>query len=345
MFRIDTPSAVTTAPAPAAVGTQGYFTTATVVSHDWLNATQESIALTIEGAGLTLDKASNGQLASAIGGAYGVKSHVSDTTSVTTRHTRVIVAATNSEASASNAICAGTYGSSNGGAQSAIVGSFGCEIASNNATTAMAGCHECTAPSTTTQNVLFGGSRGCKVTATHAALLGSLNAEITDNYSVGWGYDASALVASNANQNLTGLINTQTGAVHFGGDLGIGGDVDAGTGATVTLASNGAIGCASVTATGAVGCASVAATGAVGCASVAATGDITVGGGYGVTGATMFGVSGAISANGGITSDANVQCGSASVFSRGSDNGLTTTFLIANGDTVTVKGGIITGIA
>ena len=43
MFRIDTPTAVTSAPAYAAVGTQGYYDTGTVVSHDWLNQVQEEI--------------------------------------------------------------------------------------------------------------------------------------------------------------------------------------------------------------------------------------------------------------------------------------------------------------
>lgn len=74
MFRIDHPSAAVTLPAVGAVGTPGYFTIgdpgsgaqATTVTADWANAVQEEIVGVVVGAGLTLDKANNGQLLAAI---------------------------------------------------------------------------------------------------------------------------------------------------------------------------------------------------------------------------------------------------------------------------------------
>lgn len=74
MYRIDDPSAVAVLPTPAALGTQGYYTSgnpgggveATVVTADHLNAIQEEIAYVIEEAGITLDKTDNTQLKEAI---------------------------------------------------------------------------------------------------------------------------------------------------------------------------------------------------------------------------------------------------------------------------------------
>lgn len=74
MHRIDHPTAVAALPAPGAPGTPGYFTegdpvggvAATVVTQAWANAVQEEIAAVILSAGLTLNKAENDQLLTAI---------------------------------------------------------------------------------------------------------------------------------------------------------------------------------------------------------------------------------------------------------------------------------------
>lgn len=74
MHRIDHSTAVAALPAPAALGTPGYFTQgdpvngvpATIVTKDWANALQEEVAAVVLAAGLTLDKANNAQLLTAI---------------------------------------------------------------------------------------------------------------------------------------------------------------------------------------------------------------------------------------------------------------------------------------
>lgn len=74
MHRIDHPTAVSVLPAPGAPGTPGYFTEgdpvggvpATVVTKDWANSVQEELAAVILAAGLSLDKAENDQLLTAI---------------------------------------------------------------------------------------------------------------------------------------------------------------------------------------------------------------------------------------------------------------------------------------
>lgn len=74
MFRIDKDGAVANLPAPAALGSPGYFTEgnpatgtpATQVTADWLNAVQEELVSVIAAAGIALDKTNRAQLLAAI---------------------------------------------------------------------------------------------------------------------------------------------------------------------------------------------------------------------------------------------------------------------------------------
>jgi hypothetical protein len=74
MHRIDNAAAAVSLPTPDAVGTPGYFqrgnsgtgVQATVVSRDFMNATQEELVAPILAAGLTLDKTVNDQLLQAL---------------------------------------------------------------------------------------------------------------------------------------------------------------------------------------------------------------------------------------------------------------------------------------
>jgi hypothetical protein len=70
MFRTDGSNNVGSRPAPAAIGTPGYFkdtsSPGTQVTADWANAVQEEIAGACEAAGLTLSKTNVAQLEAAI---------------------------------------------------------------------------------------------------------------------------------------------------------------------------------------------------------------------------------------------------------------------------------------
>lgn len=74
MFRIDDPSAVGALPAPAAAGTEGYFTEGnpgagvppTRVRADWLNQIQEELRAVVVAGGLTPSKTTLNQLLSAL---------------------------------------------------------------------------------------------------------------------------------------------------------------------------------------------------------------------------------------------------------------------------------------
>lgn len=79
MHRIDNATAAAVVPAPAAVGTPGYFTNgnpvsgtpATVVDADWLTAVQEEIVAVIVAAGTSLSKTDRGQMLTALGLLFG----------------------------------------------------------------------------------------------------------------------------------------------------------------------------------------------------------------------------------------------------------------------------------
>lgn len=80
MKRIQSTDAVAVLPAASESGTTGYFTNgdpgggvpATTVQAEWLNRVQEEIAGVVEGAGLTLNGANNGQLLAAIQALNGI---------------------------------------------------------------------------------------------------------------------------------------------------------------------------------------------------------------------------------------------------------------------------------
>jgi hypothetical protein len=72
----------------------------------------------------------------------------------------------------------------------------------------------------------------CFVSGAQSVLVGSFRAELHTANALAGGYGVGAIVETDANQNLSWRIESNGGNAHFGGDLAVGGDVDAGTGAT-----------------------------------------------------------------------------------------------------------------
>lgn len=76
---------------------------------------------------------------------------------------------------------------------------------------------------------------GCTNSGARAALIGSKNARLVEDDCIAWGNGAAAPGTGAVNVDLTGKVNTDTGNVHLEGVLRLGGDVDAGTGATASI--------------------------------------------------------------------------------------------------------------
>ena len=355
MYRIDTPNNTGSMPTPSAVGTQGYFQDtdpagSTSLTADFFNHVQEELAGVIEGLGLTLDKADVGQMWTAL--EPRVSGILSDGVSASgsTDHVRAIVASDTCTASANYSATVAAYTSTASGSTSAV----------------LAG-HNSTAVAT---RALATATQGSHATDSSAVVIGSINAENSTSYSVGGGYDGSGITASSANQNLSWLIESNGGNAHFAGDLEIGGDVDAGTGATVTVTgSTGAVACASVTtadlvvtggdfqvnAAGDLDIGSGNATVDAGSGDITTAGDVDasagtvsantleVGGGAGSTGVTLNNV-GAVTADGVISTQSDIKCGAGQSYWVDTTQGASGSFTSADGKTITVTGGIITGI-
>jgi len=89
MFSIDEPTAASSLPAPAAAGTEGYFTNgnpasgvpATILDADWLNMVQQELLNIVEAGGLTPSKTTYNQVLEAIQiiGQRGASSYATDT--------------------------------------------------------------------------------------------------------------------------------------------------------------------------------------------------------------------------------------------------------------------------
>jgi len=223
MKRIDTGRAANAYGGPA--GGTGHWqdtdpTGGTQFDAEWCEGVQEALCGAIEGLGGVLAGDETGQLWGLLSHRVdGILSDATDTGVDTTKHKRVLIACSNSQAS---------------GVHTAVIASGG-----------------------TSATMLDAAAVACQDSTVRreAVLLASRNAQLYDAKRIGWGYDTgAAIVPGVVNQNLTGIIHTDTGDVHLGGDLLIGGDVDAGTGDLCQIdASTGSIQTAGgVDATGAI---------------------------------------------------------------------------------------------
>lgn len=114
---------------PADTGTPGYFAdaattpsaTPTAITPKWVNAVQEAVCQTIEGAGVALSDTMS-QFADVVKGVHGIKAHATDTGVVSTPLSRAVVAVVGSRATGVGAGCfGGGYGLASGQA-AAVVG-------------------------------------------------------------------------------------------------------------------------------------------------------------------------------------------------------------------------------
>lgn len=102
------------------------------------------------------------------------------------------------------AVCLGGQGCTAPGTRAATLGGLDCDATGSQSTTI--------------------GGAGQIASGLNSCGLHSLNIEVGDDHTVGWGTGASKPTPSGANQNLTGRINTDTGDVAFGGKTRFGGD-------------------------------------------------------------------------------------------------------------------------
>jgi hypothetical protein len=264
MRRIDNASSVAGPPAYPAAGPNLDFIfgepvpgQGTIVDAWWATLIQEEIANVVEGAGLTLANADDTQLTTVVGGAAAIKSHATDTGSVSTLHNHAVIASASSTARGAL-----------GGDLSAVIGSSGSQATGDNAVdiggttniisgdkAVAIGCDQVTLSGNITAGVAaFGGtvsgdvaaviaSTSCTLPGIGSAILASDEVELATAKAIGGG-DGAAMVPSGSNQNLEWLIESNGGNAHFGGTVKVGGNVDAGTGAKVTLTgSSGDIDC------------------------------------------------------------------------------------------------------
>lgn len=214
MKRIDTGRAANAYGGPA--GGTGHWqdtdlTGGTQFDAEWCEGVQEALCGAIEGLGGVLAGDETGQLWGLLSPRVdGILSDAADTGVDTTTHKRVLIASSNSQAS---------------GVHTAVIASDGTSATTLDA--AAVACQDSTV-------------------RREAVLLASRNAQLYDAKRIGWGYNTgAAIVPGVVNQNLTGIIDTETGALHIAGDLKIGGDPDDGSGSVITL--NGTTGKATVT--------------------------------------------------------------------------------------------------
>lgn len=122
-------------PAKDGAAAIGYFTKgnpmtstpATRVTADWLNAVTDEIANVVLDAGIALDKANDAQLLAALKalGFAALKTHATDTGSVSTTNLRVVIASATSRASGAKSATMAAAGSHASGTESAVVASTG----------------------------------------------------------------------------------------------------------------------------------------------------------------------------------------------------------------------------
>lgn len=205
MKRIDTGRAANAYGGPA--GGTGHWqdtdpTGGTQFDAEWCEGVQEALCGAIEGLGGVLAGDETGQLWDVLSPRVdGILSDAADTGVDTTTHKRVLIASSNSQAS---------------GVHTAVIASDGTSATTLDA--AAVACQDSTV-------------------RREAVLLASRNAQLYDAKRIGWGYNTGAAIVPGAvNQNLTGIIDTETGALHIAGGLKIGGDPDDGSGSTCSIA-------------------------------------------------------------------------------------------------------------
>ncbi len=132
MYGIDSADSVASKPTPSTAGTSGWFkkadaatsTRGTVATSDWFNLVNGELKTILTALGIAEDKTSHTQISDALGGAYAIKSHATDTGAVTTGHLRAVIASGTGRADGAHAAAlAVTGGARASGAQSAVIAS------------------------------------------------------------------------------------------------------------------------------------------------------------------------------------------------------------------------------
>lgn len=168
-------------------------------------------------------------------GVNGIKSAALGTGVVSTTHWTAVVASEDSEASAARSVVAASIFGVASGIQSFVAACYNA-IASGLSSACLACYTSC-------------------ASAARCVVVGSQGAENATANSIGGGYKSSGtFVPGGTNQNLTWLIKSVFGIAHFAKTVMVGGDVNAGTGATITL--SGATG--GINASGTVSAAAIA---------------------------------------------------------------------------------------
>jgi len=168
----------------------------------------------------------------------GILSHATDTGVVSTDHKRVVVGATASQANGVNSVVVGGNTNTASGTNAQVSG--GTVNRASGADAQVSGGYGNTSSGSESQ--ISGGSDNV-ASGYRSHVAGSRNVELNTPNAVGGGYDAgTAITPSDANQNLSWLLNSDGGHAHFAGTAKIGGDVDAGTGEKISLnGSNGLV--------------------------------------------------------------------------------------------------------
>jgi hypothetical protein len=215
--RVTTADRLAVIPAPiAAAATPGYNGPLTEISYEQINGLQEAFCVPLEDGGVTLDKDNYTQFATLLSGVHGIVSNVRggfDSFTVASTHAKkVLLAATNCTASGNGSVVCGAENISLGTNCLA----FGEKCGQGGVGSIVGGYH-------------------VSSTGSGAALFGR-EAELVDSHVLAIGYSAAPIIpAGAANQGIAHYLNAQTGEARHKGTVNIGGNVDAGTGATIVL--------------------------------------------------------------------------------------------------------------
>lgn len=235
-------------PAPGATDDRFYTdpvgpTPGTVLAAWHANMLTEEICNLVENAGLTLSKADDTQLTQAAGGAAAIKSHATDTGSVTNLHTHGVIGCITSQAvgaaGETSAVIGATSGIASGDGAVVVGGATG---TASGASAVTVGGSANTASAI--RAVAISGA-GVYAAGQDGILVASRNVEMIDTYTLAGGYDAGGAIAPGgvANQNLTWRVANNGGNAQFGGSVYAGGDCDHATiGNSATCRMDGATG-------------------------------------------------------------------------------------------------------
>lgn len=282
--RVTTADRLAVMPAPiAAAATPGYNGPLTEISYEQVNGLQEAVCVPLEDGGVTLDKDNYTQFATLLSGVHGTISSIR--TALATVATSTV--SKQAASAVANAVCSGSYSQCNAGRDQTASG-FQTQCNAGNLQVASSVCSQCNAGQFQTvsgqdsqcnagvHQAVNGNFSQCNAgqfqtasgdncqcsaglyqcnSGTRASVIGGQYYELVDDNCIASGYGTSAPANHGdglTNKNLSHYLNAQTGEARHKGTVNIGGNVDAGTGATIVLA-------------GATG-------------DITATGDLTVGG-------------------------------------------------------------------